>query len=250
MASGGGDGEVKLMRSLMGGELEDQPEESSKKEEEGWNKVKVKVLSPRKPCKPDYWGTVQECRQILVMYTNPLANTVMAYDMIRHLLEKVVIDSDKARLIRRMGKGDNPETNRQILAELGTRGVREFEVYVEGIRQQGFSLLADLLEQKHFSKLINSLDPIAKRLGHHWKRMALELGTAGFIPKIENKYAKVREQALYSLLIWEETSGVAATEKRLLDALDYCSMKNTIACVWGTKKKKKGKKKGKGKKKK
>ncbi|XP_054762682.2 uncharacterized protein LOC129269235 [Lytechinus pictus] len=222
----------------------------TKKGDDGKAKEKKKEGTTPTPNQDNISPSVQECRQILVMYTNPLANTVMAYDMIRHLLEKVVIDGDKARFIRRMGKGDNPETNRQILAELGTRGVREFEVYVEGIRQQGFSLLADLLEQKHFSKLINSLDPIAKRLGHHWKRVALELGTAGFITKIENKYAKVREQALYSLLIWEETSGVAATEKRLLDALDYCSMKNTIACVWGTKKKKKGKKKGKGKKKK
>lgn len=82
----------------------------------------------------------------------------MAYDMVKHLLEKVVIDSDKARLIRRMGKGQNAETNRQIVAELGTRGVREFEVFVEGIRKQEFSLLADLLEQKHFSsKFLDSL---------------------------------------------------------------------------------------------
>ena len=77
-------------------------------------------------------------------------------------------------------------------------------------------------------ELINILDPIAKKLGHHWKRVSLELGTGGFVVKIETKYDKVREQALYSLLLWEETSGVAATEKRLLDALDYCGMKWAI----------------------
>lgn len=54
------------------------------------------------------------------------------------------------------------------------------------------------------------------------------MGTGGFVVKIETKYEKIREQALYSLLIWEETSGVAATEKRLIDALDYCGMKWAI----------------------
>lgn len=78
------------------------------------------------------------------------------------------------------------------------------------------------------------MDPVAKKLGHHWKRVALELGTGGFVVKIETKYEKVREQALYSLLIWEETSGVAATEKRLIDALDYCGMKWAIGMsdIW------------------
>ena len=103
-----------------------------------------------------FFTAVQECRQTLQIYAQSLANTVMAYDMIKHLLEKVVIDNDKARLIRRMGKGQNAETNRQILAELDTRGVREFEVYVEGLRKQEFSLLADLLEQKHYSSKSNS----------------------------------------------------------------------------------------------
>lgn len=49
-----GDGEMKMMRSLMGGELEDIEPEAEK---DGWKKVKVKVLSPRRPCKPDYWGS-------------------------------------------------------------------------------------------------------------------------------------------------------------------------------------------------
>ncbi|XP_030855370.1 uncharacterized protein LOC581850 [Strongylocentrotus purpuratus] len=229
-----------------------KPKSKTKKDDDG--KEKKKGEPPSTPNQENVSPATQECRQILVLYAQPLANTLMAYDMVKHLLEKVVIDSDKARLIRRMGKGQNAETNRQIVAELGTRGVREFEVFVEGIRKQEFSLLADLLEQKHFSRLINILDPVAKKLGHHWKRVALELGTGGFVVKIETKYEKVREQALYSLLIWEETSGVAATEKRLIDALDYCGMKWAIAYIRKLQgkggKKKKGKKKGKGKKKK
>ncbi|XP_071486051.1 uncharacterized protein [Diadema antillarum] len=207
---------------------------------------------PPTPTDENLSPAVQECRQILVLYGQPLINNVMAYDMLQHLQEKVVIDNEKARLMRRMGKGQNGETNRLILTELGTRGVREFEVYVEGLRKQDFNLLADLLEQKHYSKLINILDPVAKKLGHHWKRVALELGTAGFVVKIETKYSKIREQSLYSLLLWEETSGVAATEKRLVDALDFCGMKWAIAYIRKLQgkggKKRKGKKKGKKKK--
>ena len=72
------------------------------------------------------------------------------------------------------------------------------------------------------------LDPVSQKLGHHWKRLALEMGMGGIIPKVETKYVRLREQALYSLLIWEDTSGVAATEKRLMDALEACGMKRTI----------------------
>ena len=78
------------------------------------------------------------------------------------------------------------------------------------------------------AELMPILDPVAKKLGHHWKRIALELGMGGSIPRIESKYVRLREQALYSLLMWEDTSGVAATQKRLMDALDACGMKRAL----------------------
>lgn len=190
---------------------------------------------------------VEECRQMLDNFRVPLCNNVVAIDMLNHLQLHHAVDAEKAKQIRRTGKGSNQETNQTILDELLTRGMREFEVYQKGLRAQNLSLLADLLEQRHFSKLMPILDPVAKKLGHHWKRIALELGMGGSIPRIESKYVRLREQALYSLLMWEDTSGVAATQKRLMDALDACGMKRALAYVkklnGGGKKKRGGKKK-------
>ena len=51
----------------------------------------------------------------------------------------------------------------------------------------------------------------------------------GIVPKIESKYVRVREQALYFLLVWEETAGIGATINRLVEGLDRCGMKNIVS---------------------
>ncbi|XP_033630519.1 uncharacterized protein LOC117292538 isoform X1 [Asterias rubens] len=193
---------------------------------------------------------VEECRQLLQSHRVSLVSQVMSLDMLLHLKEHVVVDVDKAKDIRRKGRGVNKDINEAILAELLTRGVREFEVYKNGLRKFDLNLLADLLEQKHFTKMMHVLEPVSKKLGHHWKHLSDELGMPGVIPKIESKYARVREQALYFLLMWEETSGIGATINRLVEGLDRCGMKQIVLYVrkviQGKSVKKKGKKKKKG----
>ena len=94
---------------------------------------------------------VEECRQLLQSHRVSLVSQVMSLDMLLHLKEHVVVDVDKAKDIRRKGRGVNKDINEAILAELLTRGVREFEVYKNGLRKFDLNLLADLLEQKHFT---------------------------------------------------------------------------------------------------
>ncbi|XP_038066739.1 uncharacterized protein LOC119736802 [Patiria miniata] len=192
---------------------------------------------------------VEECRQLLQSHKPSLISQVMSLDMLLHLKEHVVVDKDKAKDIRRQGRGHNREINQAILAELMTRGTREFEVYQLGLRKMNLNLLADLLEQKHFTKMMHVFEPVSKGLGHHWKHLSVELGMAGIVPKIESKYVRVREQALYFLLVWEETAGIGATINRLVEGLELCGMKQIVLYVKKViqgKNVKKGKKRKKG----
>ncbi|PIK57586.1 hypothetical protein BSL78_05494 [Apostichopus japonicus] len=192
---------------------------------------------------------------MLSMYRVALINNLRPFEMIKHLRENMVVNAERAKEMRRAGRGNKVTTGEVIIDELLTRGGREFDVFVIGLKKQHVNVFADLLEDKHESKLINIIEPTSRQLGHHWKRLSLELGTAGFVPKVETKYNKVREQALYSLILWEDSSGIAATERRLLDGLQALQMKWALASIKKISnpksgKKKKGKKKKSGKKKK
>ncbi|XP_022102442.1 uncharacterized protein LOC110985612 isoform X2 [Acanthaster planci] len=192
---------------------------------------------------------VEECHQLLQSHRPSLVGQVVALDMLLHFKEHMVVDVDKAKDIRRQGKGYNREINQAIIAELMTRGTREVEVYQLGLRKMNLNLLADLLEQKHFTKMMHVFEPVSKRLGHHWKHLSVELGMPGIVPKIESKYVRVREQALYFLLVWEETAGIGATINRLVEGLERCGMKQIVLYVKKViqgKNVKKGKKKKKG----
>ncbi|KAJ8037865.1 hypothetical protein HOLleu_18792 [Holothuria leucospilota] len=202
---------------------------------------------PPKPSTPGDEVT-EEARKLLWMYKMALVNNLQPFEMIKHLRENMVINAERAKELRREGRGNKHATGEAVIGELMTRGKREFDVFVFGLKKQNINLLADLLEEKHESKLINILEPASKKLGHHWKRLSLELGTAGFVPKIETKYSRIREQALYSLLLWEDSSGISATERRLLDGLQALQMKWALAHLRKLSNPKSGKKK-KGKKK-
>ncbi|XP_033108010.1 uncharacterized protein LOC117109728 isoform X2 [Anneissia japonica] len=193
---------------------------------------------------------VEECRQLLQNHRVALVSNVLPNEMLRHLQRNMVFDSDTAQRIRRGGKGIPVEANNLILNELLTRGQREFDVFTRGLIVMNLNLLADLLQKKHFSNIMHIIEPASKMLGHHWKRLALELGVANSIPKVEAKYVRVREQALFCLLLWEKTAGASATGRRLLEALEACDMKRAVAYVRKVVdpkggKKKKGKKSGK-----
>ncbi|XP_071954732.1 uncharacterized protein [Antedon mediterranea] len=191
---------------------------------------------------------IEECRQLLQNHKVPLVGNVLPNEMLRYLQLNMVFDSDTAQRIRRGGKGVAAETNQLIITELLTRGQREFDVYCNGLIAMNLNLLADLLQQKHFSKNMHVLEPASKMLGHHWKRLAIELGVSRHVPKIEAKYVRIREQALYCLLLWEQTAGAQATGRRLIDAIEACDMKRTAAHVRKVVDPKSGKKKKKGKK--
>lgn len=63
----------------------------------------------------------------------------------------MVVNAERAKEMRRAGRGSKLDTGQVIMDELLTRGSREFGVFIVGLKKQNVNVLSDLLEEKHES---------------------------------------------------------------------------------------------------
>ncbi|XP_070574048.1 uncharacterized protein [Ptychodera flava] len=197
--------------------------------------------------------TPEKCKQLLQHYRTALACNMGPRSTLFYLFQERVFSKETIDDIRKKGKGDQYETNVEIIEQLMQKGVREFEVLIKILRKLQLNLLADILEEQRTSDILHLTEPTSRKLGFHWKRIADELGMKSMIPIIQDRYPdKLREQALYMLLMWEERDGIGANGRRLTQLLEMCNMRaaaeNVEVIMNGGKKKKKKKKGKKGKK--
>lgn len=198
--------------------------------------------------------TPEVCHQLLIHHRQALVTTMGPRSTLFYLHKERVFPKETIDDIRKKGKGDPVATMNEVIDQILLRGVREFEVIVKILRILQHNLLADLLEERNMSDIIHVTEPTSKKLGYHWKRIAADyLNMGRLIPLIQDRYPeKLREQALYMLLLWEEQDGIGANPKRLIQILESCNMPGAADCVdtiiGGGKKRKKKKKGRKGKK--
>ncbi|XP_002732842.1 uncharacterized protein LOC100375208 [Saccoglossus kowalevskii] len=200
--------------------------------------------------------TPEICHRLLLHHRDALVRTLGPRSTLYYLFQERVFSKEMVDDIRKKGKGNQEDTMNEVIEQLLQRGVREFEVLVKILRKLDHNLLADIMEERRLSGLIHVTEPTSRKLGYHWKRIATDyLGLGPMIPLIQDRYPeKLREQALFMLLMWEEQDGIGANPKRLIEILESCNMRaaadSADTIIGGGKKKKKKKKGKKGKKKK
>ncbi|XP_077982845.1 uncharacterized protein LOC144437713 [Glandiceps talaboti] len=196
--------------------------------------------------------TPEKCKELIKHYRVALIHNMGPRSTLYYLFQERVFSKETIEDIRKKGKGDQVETNSEILEQLMLKGVREFLVLIQILRKLQINLLADILEDQRQSAILHLTEPTSRKLGYHWKRIADELGMKTLIPMIQDRYPdKLREQALYMLLLWEERDGIGANGRRLTELLETCNMRGAaenVEVIMGGKKKKKKKKGKKGKK--
>ncbi|XP_070581134.1 uncharacterized protein [Ptychodera flava] len=169
-------------------------------------------------------------RAALLRNRGVIASNMRARTILTELVKDRILNEATAEEIRKIGKGTNKEMNEAIIAELYSRDDLDIVRLCRIIQRNGQDFLADLVQENVTSELIGFWDPASRKLGNHWKRLAVELKTHDSIPKIMSRYPNdVRAQALFWLIEWEKKDAANANVKTLVETLQHCGMKKAAA---------------------